>query len=405
MKKNILFVISGSITSRGGYYTIALAIISHLQKFNNNLGTRLKLYLLELNCESKDMFDNDLNNYGLQNVHIISSNRYPHGHSFFAQLIRQTINSFVVLYYSRKLRIELIFAYSHKSFFVSILSKVLLHLKLIFHWGGDFLDEFILQRKKNNILFRLNFYFRKTLEKVTVKFADRVFCISPEAVNYLKKITLIDKIDFLPNSVDISKFNYSKEEYIKIRKEKNIHNRFVVLYSGSLSTYQCVEEMINFFSILKTYIQNAFFLFCTFGSKEEINKYFIKYNLEPKDYRIKNLALEEVPKYMKSADLGLIFRKPMSLNKVAFPTKFAEYLASGVPILLSGSLVSLAKIVESNKLGIVINSLDKKSYHEVSAILREMDSSLENKKICFEYAKRNYSWHSNVAKVYNALRK
>jgi len=42
-----------------------------------------------------------------------------------------------------------------------------------------------------------------------------------------------------------------------------------------------------------------------------------------------------VPKFLQAADMGILLRKKDPLNEVAAPTKFAEYMMTGLPTLIS----------------------------------------------------------------------
>jgi glycosyltransferase involved in cell wall biosynthesis len=52
-------------------------------------------------------------------------------------------------------------------------------------------------------------------------------------------------------------------------------------------------------------------------------------------------------------DLGLLLRDAHPVNRVASPVKFAEYLACGVPVLISPGVGDCPRIVERERVGFV----------------------------------------------------
>ena len=79
------------------------------------------------------------------------------------------------------------------------------------------------------------------------------------------------------------------------------------------------------------------------------------------------LVLEaEAPIVQIIADLAYLIRDDLKLNHHAFPTKFAEYLASGVPVITTPYIHTIAPMVKNNDLGEVIEPFKLgKNYDEI----------------------------------------
>lgn len=61
----------------------------------------------------------------------------------------------------------------------------------------------------------------------------------------------------------------------------------------------------------------------------------------------------EVPKALQACDLALLLREDTLTNRVASPTKFAEYLACGLPVIISERIGDFSAVVQQNNLGLV----------------------------------------------------
>lgn len=87
--------------------------------------------------------------------------------------------------------------------------------------------------------------------------------------------------------------------------------------------------------------------------------------LSPPDPRIDALARDfparividwvapgAVPAVLRSCDAALLLREDSITNRVASPTKFAEYLACGLPVVISAHIGDFSALVQANGLGI-----------------------------------------------------
>ncbi|MGB6046942.1 MAG: glycosyltransferase [Flavobacteriales bacterium] len=61
----------------------------------------------------------------------------------------------------------------------------------------------------------------------------------------------------------------------------------------------------------------------------------------------------EVPAVLQACDVALLVREDTITNRVASPTKFAEYLACGLPVIISESIGDFSSVVNEHGLGIV----------------------------------------------------
>ena len=83
-----------------------------------------------------------------------------------------------------------------------------------------------------------------------------------------------------------------------------------------------------------------------------------------------NVNPDEVFDYLCIADYGWLVREQSITNRVASPVKFAEYLISGLKILISENLGDYTAFCYENQCGVIIKdelsspTLNKLSYSE-----------------------------------------
>ncbi len=125
----------------------------------------------------------------------------------------------------------------------------------------------------------------------------------------------------------------------------------VLVYSGSAAGWQS-------FSVLHASV--APFLSASFEHKLLV--------LAPEDEHIRSLQREfpdqvmrkwvahhEVPALLAACDMGILVREKSITNRVASPTKFAEYLSAGLPVLISEELGDYSDFVLAHGCGSIAN--------------------------------------------------
>jgi glycosyltransferase involved in cell wall biosynthesis len=88
------------------------------------------------------------------------------------------------------------------------------------------------------------------------------------------------------------------------------------------------------------------------------------------DASVRSLAPEEVPGALCSGDVGLSLCVS-SFSKIASaPTRFAEYLAAGMPVVTTTGVGDVAAIVEQYEVGVVLRGEDDEAMRDAAARLR-----------------------------------
>ena len=98
-------------------------------------------------------------------------------------------------------------------------------------------------------------------------------------------------------------------------------------------------------------------------------------NAFPDNVRVKWVDHHFINLYLSVGDYGLLIREQSLTNSVASPTKFAEYLALGLPVLISENLGDYSEFVLHHKCGWIVTSaememnLRKRPYDEKQRLI------------------------------------
>lgn len=193
------------------------------------------------------------------------------------------------------------------------------------------------------------------LEKNAALNSDFRISVSEKLVDYWKERFDYqdDKHAVIPCLVN-SDFKYlqlSKEEKSAIRQKHGIHpDAFVLVYSGSVSGWQSFGLVKETLVPCLKESTNAALLFLSPPDKhiEELQKEF------PGRVFRAWVKHHEVTPLLSACNYGVLIREESVTNQVASPTKFAEYLSAGLPVIISEGIGDYAAFVRNNRCGIVL---------------------------------------------------
>ena len=82
----------------------------------------------------------------------------------------------------------------------------------------------------------------------------------------------------------------------------------------------------------------------------------------PQSYSVIAVRPEEVPSYLSAADVGLAFIKPCFSKLASSPTKYAEYLACGLPLIINSGIGDSDALITQEGAGVMVNDFNEPEY-------------------------------------------
>ena len=135
-----------------------------------------------------------------------------------------------------------------------------------------------------------------------------------------------------------------------------------------------VNYILNNFLFLKKNISNISFLVITNNPqviKNELKK--SKYSLLKKKLKYFFLERESLPKYLSIADMGLSFIQPGYSRIAQSPTRIAEFLSMGIPIVCNKKIGDINEIVSLLKVGMMIDLDSKKNNLKILDFIKNLE--------------------------------
>ena len=268
---------------------------------------------------------------------------------------------------------------SYISAFVGVYMKRKFGTNFIFDMRGFYADERVdgkLWNRSNPIYNAVYKYFKRK-ERLFFTQADHTISLTYAGRDIIHTFAGLENIpiEVIPCCADTELFDFHKIDNAKVdqqRKELGIaENEFVVTYLGSIGTWYMAEEMMHFFKLLKTSKPNAKFLFISRDNPQIIHSLCDKYDISHSDAIVHPADRENVPTMIAVGNVSLFFIKPVFSKKASSPTKLAELLGMGMPVICNGDVGDLDKFMHDTPFGLITTKFDKDSLKE---LISQIDS-------------------------------
>lgn len=309
-------------------------ILPYLLEINKN--PKIKLFVISFekskNLEKvKELFKKkDIKWYPLN---------FTHKFIFFVKIIDLIKVIFYPILLHLNFKFSLVHCRGHLPAISGYIFKKFFNKKFIFDCRGLWADERIDNKSWNQEVF-----FYRTIYNL-FKFLERKFFIKSDGVVVLtkklkkllisKNLTNKNKISVIPCVADFDKFNILSDH--SINKFKKIiglsKNDLIVGYFGSISNIYSPEQMINFFIMLKKEFKNPKIIFVSDNFDYLFKNCQINLFLSDKDYFLVSPTSDELIYYYNICDFTLSFVVDSFARIASFPTKVAESLACGTPVI------------------------------------------------------------------------
>lgn len=276
-------------------------------------------------------------------------------------------------------RIELVHARSHIPATIALQLKRRLGTKMIFDVRGLLADEYADANhwRKDSVPYRLT----KNAERRALTAADGVVTLTQKIWDVIKGWDSLRDRNVphavVPCCADLELFHFDAAERVARRRELGIEDRFVLVYSGSIDGWYLTEEMCDFFVTLRAQKPDAFFLWLTNGNRERIKKLMTDRGVSTEDFQIVSALPSDVSSYLSAADAGLAFIKPCFSKQASSPTKYAEYLGCGLPLVINAGIGDSDVLIDNENVGALVRQFDQQEYARAAAAIEVMTSDTE----------------------------
>lgn len=263
-------------------------------------------------------------------------------------------------------KIKIVHARSYPSAVIAVLLKKLFGCRVIFDARGLWFDE----RFDGGLWPRIPLLVSasKALERWLFRNSDKVVVLThkfKELVLNSGYANLAEtNVKVIPTCVDTNIF-YPR----KAKKE------FDFVYAGSIGARYLPNEMVKFFAEYRKRKPAAKMLFLLNDGAEHVQLLTKQYDVPENAVIFAKADYAEVPEWLGKARFGIIFLKQCVANVGSCPTKFAEYLSCGLPVIVSSGIGDCDEILMNHSLGVIAKNFSEKDYARAAEGILRLSNS------------------------------
>jgi glycosyltransferase involved in cell wall biosynthesis len=135
-----------------------------------------------------------------------------------------------------------------------------------------------------------------------------------------------------------------------------------LVYAGSVGTWYMLEEMLDFFVAVRELDPDVRLLLLNRSEHGRIEAALGQKRLGAPGVSLVAADFAEMPQRLAPAFAGFYFITPSYSKLASSPTKLAEYLAAGLPVIVNADIGDSAEMVAEHRVGVVVDSFEPGQY-------------------------------------------
>jgi glycosyltransferase involved in cell wall biosynthesis len=180
-------------------------------------------------------------------------------------------------------------------------------------------------------------------------------------------------ITVIPCCADLQHFDYhnvSPDEIMAQKAQLGIPAQAkVITYLGSVGGWYMTKEMFDFFALLSAKYPEYVMLVLTKDDPSVVKQEAQNSGVSPQKLFVTYSSRQQLPTYLGMCESSVFFIRPTFSKKASSPTKHAELMGMGIPVICN-DIGDTGHIIHSTQTGIVINGFSRE---ELSSAVDQYD--------------------------------
>ncbi|HEU4391433.1 MAG TPA: glycosyltransferase, partial [Blastocatellia bacterium] len=185
--------------------------------------------------------------------------------------------------------------------------------------------------------------------------------------DFVKQFGVTSPIEVIPCCVDLERFERGKGHTTVSRAAKRAELGLkdcdpLLVYVGKSGPRYLLRETFEFLKAFRRTTARARLLILSADQPEIFYETAQAAGVDPACYNVRHAKPREVVEWLACADAGVALIRPAECERGSSPIKIGEYLAAGLPVVITAGIGDYSKLVSSERVGVVISTLDVSGY-------------------------------------------
>lgn len=202
--------------------------------------------------------------------------------------------------------------------------------------------------------------------KKAIAAADQVLTVSRGMLDWLLQLGVdAQRLHYVPSCVPRLTFSAAVRD--EMRSRLGIGDELLYCFLGSAASYATIGDgLVPFLRATFERFADARLLMVT-DQPNVVRRRLLEAGLPANRMLFESVPHEEVWRYLCAADCGCILKAPGRLNRTWQPVKLGEYLAAGLPVIVSRGIGDVDATVTDSGAGLAVELFDG----QPDAVIRE----------------------------------
>jgi glycosyltransferase involved in cell wall biosynthesis len=309
----------------------------------------------------------------------------------------------------RRRRINLLHARSHVGAAIGAVAKKLTGARLLFDIRGFLPEEYVDSGnwRRGGLLFRLT----KAAERSLFRAADGFVVLTDSAREMLFPTSSSERpggkpVEVIPCCLSAERIA-PRDDRDAVRAELGVSGRVVFVYVGALGGYYLMRETAELLAVARENDARVYALVLTQGPAAPMVAELERAGFGAGDYRVMRADPQDVPQFLGAADVSLSIIRSSVARVPSSPTKFAEYLGAGLPVISSTGIGDMDAHITESRVGVLLRSFDRDAYADALRELEILRRDPELAERCRQTARTRYDLETiagvRYRRIYDAL--
>jgi glycosyltransferase involved in cell wall biosynthesis len=326
-----------------------------------------------------------------------------HGHpKGLAKLYDLALGLVVLIRATRGRRVHVIHARSYVMAALALVVRIFTGIPFVFDMLGMLADEYadVGYWDRRGMFYRAT----KALERALLRWCAAVIVLTEKHAAWLSTSRLSPTgvpVWVIPCCVDLERFGCAGGGFPRGDAPR-------IVYAGGIGTWYRLGDMLDMYAVARRITPDLHFRVITQADADLVRAAVRARKLDEAPIEVMSAHPDEMRDLLCSSDVGLSFITPNWSKRFASPNKFAEYLASGLPVITNAGVGDLDDAMSREPVGAVVTSFGPTEYERA---WRTVLTGLERdpaayRSRCRRVAERDHSVELGVSRyreIYAAL--
>jgi glycosyltransferase involved in cell wall biosynthesis len=163
---------------------------------------------------------------------------------------------------------------------------------------------------------------------------------------------------------------------VAAKRRLGVGDRPVALYVGSTTGCYRFDELVDFVVALRDAEPDLYLLVLTQREVRRVSDRLVRHGFATPNFSVRSVPPADVAAWAAAADVGLAFIEPTYAKQASSPTKIAEYLACGLPVVVTAGIGDLdAQVAGAGSgagVGVLVGRRDRAGHRQAVDELRRL---------------------------------